>query len=110
MMKATLPKAVTVLAAFLVAAVTSTRAADTNLQAEAQQTIHTFVQKDPKLEKFVEKSAGYAVFPGVGEGGLIVGGARGRGVVYQNGKPVGEAMMTKATIGAQAGGQSFAEI
>ncbi len=109
-MRAGLPKTVIVLAAFLVAGITSTRAADSNLQTQAQQTLHTFVQKDPSLEKFIENSAGYAVFPGVGEGGFIVGGARGKGVVFQNGKPVGEAVMTKATIGAQAGGQSFAEV
>jgi hypothetical protein len=52
-MRIHIPNTGTVLAAFLLAAVTSTRAAD-NLQAEAQQTIHTFVQKDPTLENFIE--------------------------------------------------------
>jgi len=108
-MKATITKRVTVLAAVLAAAVASAWAAD-SLQSEAQQAIQTFKQKDPTLDTYFNTAAGYAVFPGVTEGGFIVGGARGKGVVYQNGKAIGQATVTKATIGAQAGGQSFSEI
>ena len=111
-MKAIHPRTITVTvltACLTAAAVNSTRAAD-QLQKEAQDALHNFVQKDPGIEKFVETSAGYVIFPGVGEGGFIVGGAHGKGVVYQKGKAIGTATVTKATIGAQVGGQSFAEI
>lgn len=102
----------TLSAALLVTTAASVLAAGApnELLTAAQQAIAAFKQKDPTLETYFDNAAGYAVFPSVGQGGLIIGGARGRGIVFQNGKPVGEATMTKATIGAQAGGQSFAEI
>jgi len=62
------------------------------------------------MATFFANSAGYAVFPDVGKGGFIVGGARGKGIVYEKGNPIGRATMTQASIGAQAGGESFAEV
>jgi len=35
---------------------------------------------------FFNKSYGYAVFPGIGKGGFIVGGAHGNGRVYRHGE------------------------
>ncbi len=81
-----------------------------NLETQAQQTIQTFKQKDPTLATFFRSSAGYAVFPTVGEGAFIVGGAHGQGIVYQHNQPIGETTLTKATVGAQVGGQSFSEV
>jgi lipid-binding SYLF domain-containing protein len=46
----------------------------------------------------------------VAKGGAIVGGAYGRGEVYEQGKMVGWADLTQATIGTQLGGQSFSEL
>jgi lipid-binding SYLF domain-containing protein len=46
----------------------------------------------------------------VGKGGLIAGGAYGRGEVYQGGEMIGFADLSQATIGAQAGGQEFSEL
>lgn len=80
------------------------------LETQAQQTIAVFKQKDPSLQNFFQGSAGYAVFPTVGEGAFIVGGAHGNGVVYQNGEPIGTATLTKGSVGAQIGGQSFSEV
>ena len=58
----------------------------------------------------LDRSYGYVVFPQVGEGGFIVGGARGQGVVFERGRPVGFATLTEGSIGLQAGGQSYSEI
>ena len=52
----------------------------------------------------------YAVFPTIGAGGLIVGGARGMGHVYVHDRLVGDATMTQLSIGLQAGGQAYSEI
>src|ERR1700683_4509116 len=52
----------------------------------------------------------YAVFPTIGAGGLIVGGARGKGQVYVHDRVVGDAVMTQLSIGLQAGGKAFSEI
>src|SRR4026209_2274376 len=79
--------------------------AEEDLRKEAEQAKASFLKADAGLQKFFDESAGYAMFPGIGKGGFIVGGARGRGVVYQKGSVVGETVMTQASIGAQAGGQ-----
>jgi lipid-binding SYLF domain-containing protein len=80
------------------------------LKSESQQTLTNFLRADSTLQKFIDQSAGYAVFPNVSKGGLVVGGARGKGVVYEKNNPIGVATMTQASVGAQAGGQTFAEI
>ena len=53
---------------------------------------------------------GYAVFPTIGAGGLVIGGARGKGQVYAAGHVVGDAVMTQLSVGFQAGGKTFSEI
>jgi lipid-binding SYLF domain-containing protein len=100
------------LAAFCVTAVFSalTALAADGLRHESQEALTNFLKADSTLQKFLDESAGYAVFPSVGKGGLVVGAARGKGVVYEKTNAVGVATMTQASIGAQAGGQSFAEI
>ena len=60
--------------------------------------------------KFFDKSYGYAVFPTIGKGGLVVGAAHGEGRVYQNGPHVGDVSMTQVTVGAQLGGQAYSQI
>jgi lipid-binding SYLF domain-containing protein len=59
---------------------------------------------------FFDKSYGYAVFPSIGKGGLGVGGARGSGRVYQEGKHIGDVTMTQLSVGFQAGGQAYSQI
>jgi lipid-binding SYLF domain-containing protein len=59
---------------------------------------------------FFNNSYGYAVFPSVGKGGLVVGAAHGDGRVYEQGKHIGNASMTQVSVGFQAGGQAFRQI
>ena len=59
---------------------------------------------------FFEKSYGYAVFPTIGKGGLVVGGAHGTGRVYRHGVYVGDSSMTQVSVGFQAGGQAYSQI
>lgn len=59
---------------------------------------------------FFRSSYGYAVFPTVGKGGFIVGGARGKGRVYEHGRLVGDTTVTQLSVGFQAGGQAYSEI
>ena len=65
---------------------------------------------DPALAALVQRSHGYALFPDVGKAGLGVGGAYGRGVVYERGQHIGYSDLTQGTVGAQVGGQSFSEL
>lgn len=79
-------------------------------ESAAKATIDRFKADDAGIAKFFDTAAGYAVFPSVGKGGLIVGGGYGEGVVYEKGgKAVGYTTMTFASIGAQIGGQSYKE-
>jgi lipid-binding SYLF domain-containing protein len=79
--------------------------------AEANQTLAVFLRTDPGLKKFLETSAGYAVFPSIVKGAVGVGGARGEGVLFvRGGVPVGKATMTQVTVGLQLGGQSYMEV
>lgn len=59
---------------------------------------------------FFDKSYAYAVFPTVGKGGLVVGGAHGTGRVYERGRYVGDVTLTQISVGFQAGGQAYSQI
>ncbi len=59
---------------------------------------------------FFHKSYAYAVFPTVGEGGLAVGGALGKGHVYAHGRLVGDTTMAQLSLGFQAGGKAYSQI
>src|SRR3984957_7458600 len=70
----------------------------------------SFLKADPSMENLFKHAAGYAIFPNIGKGGVGVGGAAGKGAVYEKGVPVGTAQMVQVTVGAQAGGQAYREI
>jgi lipid-binding SYLF domain-containing protein len=72
-------------------------------------TIKIF-NKSPQVQPYFENAYGYAVFPTVGKGGLVIGGAYGKGQVYHDGKVTGTTTLTKVSIGFQAGGQAFSQI
>lgn len=59
---------------------------------------------------FFQRSYGYAVFPTVGEGGFVVGGALGKGHVYVHGQLVGDTTMGQVSVGFQAGGKAYSQI
>jgi lipid-binding SYLF domain-containing protein len=59
---------------------------------------------------FFKTSYGYAVFPTIGKGGLVVGAAHGSGRVYAQGKYVGDTSMTQLSVGLQLGGQAYSQI
>lgn len=80
------------------------------IMADAEKAKSTLMSKDAGLEKFFENSSGYVIFPNVGKGGLIIGGATGNGVLYENGSAVGMADLKKLNIGLQAGGQAVIEV
>ncbi len=76
---------------------------------EASESKARFIRETPGLEKQLSESAGYAVFPGVGQWGVIFGGGEfGRAVVYTPaGTQEGWAAITNPSIGLQLGGQGL---
>ena len=81
-----------------------------DLDEQVNDVITTFKAKGPELKFFFDKSYGYAVLPDVGAGAIGIGGAYGRGEVFENGQLVGYCNMSQGTIGVQLGGQSYSEI
>lgn len=65
---------------------------------------------DPSMDAFLKKAHGYAIFPSVGKGGAGIGGAYGRGEVFEQGKKIGYCDLSQGTIGLQLGGQAYTEL
>jgi lipid-binding SYLF domain-containing protein len=88
----------------------STPADKTDLRNSSADAVNQAQHNDPSMQKLIADSAGYAVFPSIGKGAIGVGGAYGKGDVYQNGSVVGYCDMTQGSIGLQLGGQDYTEI
>jgi lipid-binding SYLF domain-containing protein len=61
------------------------------------------------MQRYFDAAAGYVVIPTVGKAGIGIGGARGKGLLYENGEPTAEVTMTQLSIGFQWGGQAYSE-
>jgi lipid-binding SYLF domain-containing protein len=104
-------RSLTLLATWLILlAATAVAPPAAQAQADVPPVIAKFKAKDPGMEKIFSDAVGYAVFPTVGKGGLGIGGARGKGWVYQGGKVIGRSTLTQVSIGFQFGGQAYSEI
>ena len=79
-------------------------------QDDVPPVVAKFKEKDPGMEKIFSDAVGYAVFPTVGKGAIGIGGARGKGWVYQGGAIIGKSTLTQVSIGLQLGGQAYSEI
>ncbi len=74
-----------------------------------QETVDVFKQAG-ESGRFFDTAYGYAVFPTIGKGGAVLGGAYGKGRVYAQGKYTGDVKMTQVTLGFQLGGQAYSQI
>ncbi len=77
---------------------------------KAKEAIEDFKKEDPDIVKLFESAYGYAVLPGIGKGGIVIGGAGGKGTVFKGGEPVADVKMSQVTVGFQLGGQKYAEV
>ncbi|HVW61415.1 MAG TPA: YSC84-related protein [Puia sp.] len=77
---------------------------------ESREAKAAFLKTDASMGNLFKNSYGYAILPNVGKGAVGVGGAAGKGAVYEKGKVVGTAQMVQVTVGAQAGGQAYREV
>ena len=87
-----------------------TQAEKKSLVGEADAAVASMTARDPSLRDFIDRGAGYVIFPDVGKAGAIIGGAYGRGVVFERGRPTGFAELNQGSIGAQIGAQSYSEL
>lgn len=65
---------------------------------------------DAGISNMFETAYGYALFPTIGKGGLIVGAAYGKGRVYEQKKHIGGTEMAQASIGFQIGASGFSQV
>ena len=77
--------------------------------AKGQAAIDALLESDSTMQRYFDAAAGYVVIPTVGKAGLGIGGARGKGLLYENGAPTAEVTMTQLSIGFQWGGQAYSE-
>lgn len=98
-------------AAMAVAGCESTTPSDPQVYNDrAKVTLEQMEHTDPALQNVLSNAYGYVVFPEVGAAAVGIGGANGRGVVYEEGRPVGYATLTQGSLGIQIGGQTYAEL
>jgi lipid-binding SYLF domain-containing protein len=76
---------------------------------KAMEAKAMMLDKDPKMQRFFDSAAAYVIIPTVGKGGIGIGGARGKGLLYEGGNITGEVTLTQLTIGFQWGGQAYSE-
>lgn len=106
----TLKKIMAVCLLLITVVTTAQNNKDKKIMSDAEHAKATLIAKDSGLKTFFKSASGYAIFPNVGKGGLIVGGASGNGVLYENGKAIGMTSLKKINIGLQAGGQAVIEV
>jgi len=82
---------------------------DNKAELEVKTAILALLEKDPGMQDWFDNSAGYAVFPKVGKGGIGIGGAYGKGLVIAGDRVVGTTSLTQVSIGLQLGGQAYSE-
>ncbi len=88
----------------------STPASQDYMTQRVNGTITEFKAAKPLIASLMKSAYGYAVLPSVGTGAFIIGGAEGRGQVFEQGRLIGYCKLTSVSVGAQIGGQSYSEL
>jgi len=83
---------------------------DTDLANEVKKAIKSLVNDNPTIENLFYEAYGFAIFPVITKAGLGIGGAGGKGLVFQDKTVIGRASLAQATLGLQAGGQQYQEV
>lgn len=81
-----------------------------NLKRDVKDAKTAFINANSELESMLSSAAGYAIFPNVGKGAWILGGAAGNGIVYEKGQLAGYAELRQIDIGFQFGGKAYREL
>ncbi len=89
----------------------ATRQDQTNLQQQTFTTLSEMRARDPSIDNVLANAYAYAIFPDIGKAGVGgVGGAFGRGVLYEHGQPIGYVKLEQGSVGAELGGETVAEL
>src|SRR5258708_36144913 len=87
-----------VIAMVAVALAPIARAGSADAIADARGTVAVYKRADPGIARFLEQSAGYAVFPGVDKGAVGIGGAHCTGGLFGRGPPTWKVRWSPCSI------------
>lgn len=81
--------------------------ARSSLERRADETLSRLLRTEPVAQRLIRNAAGVLVFPEIVRGGLVVGGATGRGVLRRAGRTNGYYRSVAVSYGLQAGIAKF---
>jgi lipid-binding SYLF domain-containing protein len=81
-----------------------------DLHQKVMEAIAAFRHADSTMGGLFATARAYAVFPSVGKGGFGIGGAHGKGELFEHGAVTGRTTLTQVTVGLQIGGQVYREV
>ena len=74
---------------------------DPEAESNCEETIKAFKDKNGKFDAYFKEAYGYAIFPSIGKGAIGIGGAHGKGLVYEQSEIIGETKMTQIIRGKE---------
>jgi lipid-binding SYLF domain-containing protein len=80
-----------------------------SLNDEARAALEDLYRRAPAAQALQGRAAAVLVFPSVTQAGFIVGAQYGRGVMFENGRPVGYYNIAGGSFGLQAGAQNYSQ-
>ena len=80
------------------------------LDAKADAALAQLYAENPAAKALGAQAKGVLIFPEIIKGGLVVGAQSGSGPLRVGGESVAYYNVTSASIGLQAGGQSFSQV
>ena len=95
--------------ALILASCSTTPSERSDIDARARTALEDLYRTTPAAKSVADGSAGVLVFPSVTQGGLIVGGQYGQGVMFKGGQSAGYYNITGGSLGLQAGAQTFSQ-
>jgi lipid-binding SYLF domain-containing protein len=105
----TLLKAFCLVLVTMVAAIAAPRAGEAasaaEIEADANETLHSFVRQVPGARELANKAAGILVFPSVIKAGIGLGGEYGEGILLNQQRVEGYYNLISASFGFQLGVQ-----
>ena len=82
-------------------------ASASELNTDGKAALDRLLAQSDKARRYARDARAILVFPRIVKAGLVVGGQSGEGVLFVNGQPSGYFRISAASIGLQAGGQTF---
>jgi len=85
----------------------ATAASANELNTDGRAALNRLLARSDKAKRYSQDARAILVFPRIVKAGFVVGGQSGEGVLFVRGQPAGYYRLSAASIGLQAGGQTF---